>query len=372
MELEPKVWLSIENQIAKLKERGMLITDGDYPFVSDALMQYGYYEIINGYRNPFLVNGEHDNFKENTTFYDLYYLFEFDQELRDATLSAIELFELSLRQAIARVFSKYHTEDQQEYLNFSNYRSPRKGPYKLAKLIKTLSSIAYSNLDEPFKHYREQYKNVPPWIVVKGLDFGGLKIWYSMLKTPEKQEIVEDILDKDLVENLGIVESVKYFSSMLDLFHQFRNRAAHGGRIYNYFPKSNFFDNRSQEYQPIIQYREATHQYLKITPSMYREGFGQSGVWLLMKILISLDDKGIFNTLSVNFDGILQEYLFRNPNTKEQLQSEMLIPRNDTQFTQAYFTVLLNVVPEFMRYGITKAFTPFKFDNIFLYSEKLS
>ncbi|SJX70217.1 Hypothetical SAV0801 homolog in superantigen-encoding pathogenicity islands SaPI [Weissella confusa] len=343
-----KIWLSIDDQIRLLKSRGMLISDDEYSATATALMKYGYYEIINGYREPYLVNGQHDEFVPGTRFHDLFKLFEFDQNLRDATQSAIEMFELVLRQSIARVFSENHTERQEAYLSFKNYRSPRKPTRKLAGLISRLANVAYSDLREPFAHYRNKYGNVPPWIVVKALDFGGIKIWYSFLNSDDKHQVVEELLNPRFVDDVGIDRATKIFGAMLDLMHQFRNKAAHGGRIYNYFPESNAVDKKGNKL-PLIPYFSEVHPNMRITPYLYREGFGNSGVWLLMKLFFLLDSYDISELFSERFEDAISDYISTNVDSLDNLKSEMKIPNNDAQIKRAFITVYLSTFPDSSR-----------------------
>lgn len=44
---------------------------------------------------------------------------------------------------------------------------------------------------DPFAHYREKHNNIPPWIVVKGMTFGNLRMFVHLLKQADQQELIQ-------------------------------------------------------------------------------------------------------------------------------------------------------------------------------------
>ena len=72
------------------------------------LERYGYYEIINGYKDNFMIDPSDDKkgFKDNVSFDHIYQLFNVDQQLRAGTIEALEYFEANLRQVVAYTVSK--------------------------------------------------------------------------------------------------------------------------------------------------------------------------------------------------------------------------------------------------------------------------
>lgn len=107
-------------------------------------------------------------------------------------------FESTLRQAVAYTVSKNISYKQNDYIDRRKYnhgprfRHPNPCNYPVDKLMHTLTKIAERN-DQPFKHYREDHGNVPPWIVVKRLSFGNLIWWTKLLKNRDKTEIISKI-----------------------------------------------------------------------------------------------------------------------------------------------------------------------------------
>ncbi len=171
-----KPFKSIDQQINKLKnERGLLFENEQRD--KQLLLNYGYYEIINGYKYHFMVDKNNDDagFIQGITFEHIYQLFNYDRFLRTHVMSSLETLELSLRQAIAYTVAEQISANQNEYLSRRNYRtghrqylhSAHREMYPIDHLLRILRGITHAN-SEPFKHYREDHGNVPPWIIVKG------------------------------------------------------------------------------------------------------------------------------------------------------------------------------------------------------------
>lgn len=68
------------------------------------LKDFNYYNIINGYKDPFLVHA--DTFKKNTSFEEVYSLYIFDKRLKDIFLKYILKIETILRSIIKKLIYK--------------------------------------------------------------------------------------------------------------------------------------------------------------------------------------------------------------------------------------------------------------------------
>lgn len=108
-----KEFKSINEQILLLKSRGMIFNREAE--ASWLLRDFNYYNIINGYKDPFLSS--EDTFKKNTSFEEVYSLYMFDKKLKDIFLKYILKIETILRSIIAYEFSKIHNNDN--YLKVS-------------------------------------------------------------------------------------------------------------------------------------------------------------------------------------------------------------------------------------------------------------
>lgn len=311
--MNDKPFLTIDKQIELLEKRGLLFQSKEA--AKNNLLSYGYYEIINGYKDCFLDNplDTEDKFKSGITFEHIFQLFTLDRNIRSETMSALEIFEANLRQALAYTVAEQISEDQTKYLDRRNYitgkkqynRSLHKMVYPIDALLHILNGITYTK-SEPYKHYREDHHNIPPWIIVKKLNFGNLIWWYRLLKTPQKRSVTSRMtgLDEALLQQINEFE-VGYVS-LLSLYLDYRNTAAHGGRIYNHF---------SQKHA--LPYNSIIHGVIKVSPADYRNGKGQSRLGTLINTLQFSKDRTAYNELSVGSRFYINRYLKLYPEEKE-------------------------------------------------------
>ena len=268
-----KPFKNIDVQLDILRSRNLEIDDEKE--AREALTIYGYYEIVNGYKSFILESDDSDNFKTGETFSHLYSLYRLDKDIRNGVLRATLEVELSLRTAIAYTIAEDFGEKQTDYLNPRNYRRGHRrqnsNRYPLYQLLDKLNNIANDDI-EPYKHYRENHGNIPPWILLKGTSFGNLVNFYKLLKPKQKDKVIS--ICTGLPEQF-ITDSIKLmFAQALRMIHSYRNRAAHSGRLFSY---------RSQN---IMEYNEPLHEkIMEITREEYNNGVGQTGLFTLQNIL---------------------------------------------------------------------------------------
>ena len=89
-----KIATAIEEQIQKLRDRGLTITDQDR--ADHFLSHIGYYRLA-GYWWPMQSDKVNHLFKPNSQFKDVIALYNFDRELRLLLFDVIEKIEISFR-----------------------------------------------------------------------------------------------------------------------------------------------------------------------------------------------------------------------------------------------------------------------------------
>lgn len=72
-----KEFKTLEEQIELLKTRNILFNDEES--TRKILLHNNYYNIINGYKDLFLDTNNPTVYKQNTTFEEIYSLYEFDR-----------------------------------------------------------------------------------------------------------------------------------------------------------------------------------------------------------------------------------------------------------------------------------------------------
>ena len=112
----------------------------------------------------------------------------------------------------------------------------------MRNIIHTIKEALDSNKD-PVSHYREVHEIVPPWILFKNLYFSTIINFINFFKPHEKEQMVYHLYDVDSmdlsVDNLKLIMMDTLFVCL-----DYRNLAAHGGRIYNYHSDCNVrFEN---------------------------------------------------------------------------------------------------------------------------------
>lgn len=243
-----KPFKTLAEQIEILRERNLTFTDE--VTATQYLAAHGYYEIINGYKTTFL-DEDGEKFKSGTTFEDIFALYYFDSKIRNSVMSSLEFVEAFLKQKLAYLLAEKHGELFHDYVSNSVFSAgkPLKNQNERKKLFsdrdvlfRKFNGICNTQLD-PFSHYKENHDNIPPWILVKGMDFGGLRTAITLLNSQDKKVLLTRIFNPNVIGSLGDSELNTLFSELIMAIHKYRNRAAHGGRMYNYFPQTGFTFN---------------------------------------------------------------------------------------------------------------------------------
>ena len=268
-----KNFTTIEQQIDILKKRGLKF--GSEETASSLLLRFGYYNIINGYKDPYItVINDNEKYKDNVTFEQIYSLYSLDRAIRNEVMNSLLEFEDNLRAILSYVLGSNFSADEKIYLNRHNFNlgKKKKGKYPLDDILRKFNNIHNDEL-QPFKHYRETYNNLPPWILLKGASFGNLVNFIKLQKTDIKNEIISLTynIPKILVASFPKIKEL--FSDTIFVALDYRNRAAHGGRIYNFRSKSKF------------RFNNILHDSAGITSADYRNCKGDTGLPILIESL---------------------------------------------------------------------------------------
>ena len=233
-----KPFKTYEEQLQILENRGLIIFD--QTFALKVLKQENYYNLINGYKELFLLTpnleGTSEKFKKGTTFEEIYMLYSFDRELRNLLLNSFLKFETTAKARLAYRFSEKYREGH-AYLEIKNYSQHPKYLKNISDLISNLFLVIKNrgNHSGAIKHYLEDYDNVPLWVLVNFMTFGNIQKMYEYLDPSLKNAIAKDFAEdfnadykKNIIISSGMVESI------LKSINFFRNVCAHEERLYNY------------------------------------------------------------------------------------------------------------------------------------------
>lgn len=128
-----------------LKSRNLIIENEEK--AKDILLTFSYYDLINGYKDLFMVN---DTFKDGISLSYLNLFAMFDRTLQNTLFQCSVLVETSFKTALSYVISKKYGVFEEEYLNKDNYiRSNNSKTKKLLEEIKSIYNQPYRWMNQP-------------------------------------------------------------------------------------------------------------------------------------------------------------------------------------------------------------------------------
>ena len=110
--MKDKTFKSLEEQIAILRSKGLIIKDDLY--TKEILLRETYF-FLTGYRFLFMRSTSDRRFVEGTTFEELYAMFIFDRQLRNILFKNILVVENNLKSVLSHVVSKNHGFKEKNY-----------------------------------------------------------------------------------------------------------------------------------------------------------------------------------------------------------------------------------------------------------------
>ena len=250
-----KEFKTIEELVNLLESRNVK-TDEE---TATALKRESYYAIVNGYKDTFLdreamQRSSDDVYKDGTTFRQIYDLFLFDRDMRNAVFPYLTRAESILKNAVVYAFCE-RNPGLDSYLDRSSYtpakdmlvpegfkgnRTAEHGK-NLNDLMRRLNGkLRPGKRMRPFvKHYLDEYGVVPLWVLQNDLTFGNMEHFYQLQKRGVQNgacRIVGEIAGHG--HRIGARELLHAFVVLVG----FRNICAHEDRLYCADVKGAHFD----------------------------------------------------------------------------------------------------------------------------------
>ena len=229
---------TIEQQIEKLKVQGLTISDESY--AKKLLNYYGYSNLIKSYREPYIIHTIDGKkiYRSGVTFNQIASLHELDRNIRNAVMASMHDLEEHIKELSADVIAASFGTNQNDYIQFKNYKNKKKKieNYQLGNILDKLRETSQTSKN-PIHHYASTYGTVPPWILFKSLYFGTIVNFIDLFKPGEQTAVMKRFLP---FEKLTLSEEDARILMMDILFisMEYRNNAAHGGRMYDFSPKN--------------------------------------------------------------------------------------------------------------------------------------
>lgn len=299
---ESKEFSSFDRQIEIICEK-IAIRDKDE--AKEALKKIGYFQLMGGYKSLFRIPGT-KKYKEGTSFEEIVSLYEFDVELRELFFRYLLQIERNLRSLMSYYFTETYGAAQKEYLNPQNYDLAKKNQYTVERLIATLERAADTQDYAYINYYREQYGDIPLWVLSNVLTFGNLSKMFRVFPQSLKSKVSKNFAPLN-------PHQMEQFLSVLT---KYRNVCAHGERLFTYKTVDAIADT------PI-------HQELAIEKSGNQYKYGKQDLFAVVIAFSYLLPEKDFSCFSQNLLKIIQTVSGQLIHVEErELLEKMGFPQN--------------------------------------------
>lgn len=231
-----KPFKTYEELIAIMEERHIEIPDKE--FAIQALTNYSYYGIVNGYKDTFLQVSGTDNFIPGTNFNELYTLHILDTSLNNIIFKYIIFLERALKSRLSYLVAQkygvstlhhdYSCSDASDYLYKKNYSNSNGKRLNILRSLK--ERITLDNKNPMLQHYLSQKNHLPPWILTTCIPYGLTIEWYNILRKDDKTTICDSFISPGLFTD---DKTKEFVHKVFDLTKEYRNKIAHGTRTFS-------------------------------------------------------------------------------------------------------------------------------------------
>ena len=274
-----KQFKTLDEQIDILRHKGLIIKDERY--AKEVLLRENYFFLM-GYRHLFIKKDK--QFKDNTTFEELYSLFLFDRHLRNIIFKYLLVIENNLKSIFSYQLSKKYGYKEKDYLKNNNFTTVPEKQAQLNDLLRKMKRQIRVNgaQHSATLHYASNYGYIPLWILVKVLSFGIVSEMYQILKTEDQVEIA----------NTYEIET-DTLTVYLPILANYRNLCAHEDILY---------ENKTQKMIDDTIY----HQLLKIPKEDDTYISGKNDLFALLIIMKQMLQYEDFKNMCLELDNIIE------------------------------------------------------------------
>lgn len=223
-----KYFLTYNQQMRKLRNDKQIICAGSSH--KKILVRAGYFNIVNGYKNPF-ISGQDDqgnhHYISGTSISQLHSVKKFDDQLRSFLLKYITQVEEEARTLTGYKFDECNDNGTIPWYDTNAYSPNKSLQEKMNVISKAYNELSKSQLDY-VKFYMENHKQIPTWIMIKVVNFSTFIDIISVSKTDVSHSLCHLY---DLEDPNGRPD-VKLLIGALHWMRKIRNSCAHNERIY--------------------------------------------------------------------------------------------------------------------------------------------
>lgn len=215
-----KTAISIADQIALLKSRGLIIKDD--ALATHFLENISYYR-LEGYWWALQSDKENHIFKEEADFQTAVDLYNFDRELRLLVFNMVERIEIGIRTRL--IYHLSMDESPWWFEDFNLFKHQRHWEKNIESLRREVSRSNEVFIKVHHKKYRGDRRNPPSWKTFEVISLGLLSKFFASLQDNHPSK-------KKISKSLAVGSSV-YLESWLHTITMIRNICAHHSRLWN-------------------------------------------------------------------------------------------------------------------------------------------
>lgn len=200
------------------------------PDDKEKLVRLGYFNLINGYKEPFVNGKTHSGdhtYLPRTSLEQIYYVKKFDDNLRLFLLKYITQVEEEIRTLAGYKFDQYNDFGKKSWYETIAYDNS----ISLQKRMGAISA-AYSELSRSkqkyVRFYMDQHTSIPTWIMFKVVNFS---TFINVLQNSKKPVCHSICKLYDITDDKGY-PNVKLLIGSLNWMRIIRNSCAHNERVY--------------------------------------------------------------------------------------------------------------------------------------------
>ena len=212
----------------KLRNDKHIACQGSYH--KKILVRAGYFNIVNGYKTPFVSNvnaqGVHC-YISGTTINQLQAVKDFDNQLRLFLLKYITQIEEETRTLTGYKFDACNENGAIPWYDTNAYSPNKSLQEKMSVISKAYSELSQSRLDY-VKFYMDNHKQIPTWIMIKVVNFST----FIDIINCSKIDVTHALCDLYGLTDDNGRPNVKLLIGSLHWMRKIRNSCAHNERVY--------------------------------------------------------------------------------------------------------------------------------------------
>jgi abortive infection bacteriophage resistance protein len=212
---------SINQQIAKLKERELEISCYDEEKLKEILLDIGYYRL--GFYCYYFIDKRTDKFTKSVKISDIINLYYLDIDLKHLLLKYINRIEINFRTKLIYYVSMKYKDNSRWYVDESIMNSDIVIDFKNKIYTDKFIQDNYSIKNHHSKYPDDNF--APCWKVFEYLSFGAILTTFSGINDQSVKQIVSD--------KYGVRDLNKFFR-LLHTVRLIRNICAHSGVLFDY------------------------------------------------------------------------------------------------------------------------------------------